>query len=160
MFSAGLFLLRLVLSAVLVAHGGHVLGIVRDTGAGPGGLTLAAARYASLGLTPAFALALGDGLLRLVGGGLVGAGLFTRWIAIPLIGLEALQIMKDSARWGFFLNWTSDPTRGHGIEFSLLLMGALACLIFTGAGTWSIDGLRQRSASSRAAGRARLRDRS
>jgi uncharacterized membrane protein YphA (DoxX/SURF4 family) len=69
------------------------------------------------------------------------------------------MLFRDSARWGFFLNWRLDPTRGHGMEFSLLLIGGLACLCVTGAGRWSIDGVRSRSAAARAAGRARLRAR-
>jgi uncharacterized membrane protein YphA (DoxX/SURF4 family) len=55
------------------------------------------------------------------------------------------------------MNWTGAADRGHGIEFSLLLVGGLLCLVFAGAGDWSIDGQRANDAASRAAGRARVR---
>jgi putative oxidoreductase len=99
------------------------------------------------------------GALQLVAGVLIGAGWLTRWAALGLGGYLLIAIWKDQARWGFFLNWALDPTRGHGYEFSLLLLGGLLCLAFAGGGEWSIDGLRAETAASRAAGRARLRGR-
>ena len=159
MISAGLVLLRLALAAVLVAHGAHTLGLLAAPGAGPGGLTMATAHYASLGLAAPFALALTMALLRLVGGLLMAIGYLTRSAGLLLVASEGVNVWKDSGRWGFFLNWTNDPSRGHGIEFGLLMVGALACLILTGAGDWSIDGRRARSSAARSAGRARLRER-
>jgi hypothetical protein len=41
------------------------------------------------------------------------------------------------------------------MEFSILIIGALACLFLAGPGEWSLDGRRQHSAARRAAGRAR-----
>jgi uncharacterized membrane protein YphA (DoxX/SURF4 family) len=55
--------------------------------------------------------------------------------------------------------WVIDPSRGHGVEYSLVLVGALVCLAATGAGDFSIDGRSARRAASRASGRARLRTR-
>jgi uncharacterized membrane protein YphA (DoxX/SURF4 family) len=49
--------------------------------------------------------------------------------------------------------------RGQGMEFSLLLIAALLCVAFAGAGDFSIDGVNARSADRDAAGRARLRGR-
>ena len=49
------------------------------------------------------------------------------------------------------------PGQGHGIEYNVLLIAALVCLIFTGPGAFSIEHRRARSAESYAAGRARLR---
>ena len=48
---------------------------------------------------------------------------------------------------GFFLNWNMVPGRGHGIEFNVVLLGALIALMLTGPGRsqWT----------SRAASRAR-----
>jgi putative oxidoreductase len=98
-----------------------------------------------------------SGVLQFAGGLLLAAGYYTRLAAIALALLETLSIWVDSARWGFFLNWTSDPTRGHGMEYSLVLVAAAVCLALAGAGDWSIDGIRARSEASRAAGRARTR---
>ena len=158
MTSAGLLVLRLVLAAVLVVHGGHVLfGLGAGGGLGPGGLELAAARLARAGLEPGFPIAVIVGLVQFVGGILIAIGLLMRSAAIAAAALIGLVMWKEQAPWGWFLNWTGDPTRGHGMEWSLLMIGALAALALAGAGDWSFDGQRSRKAASRAAGRARLR---
>jgi putative oxidoreductase len=160
MIGLGLLVLRLVIATVLVGHGSHVLfGVPADPGLGPGGLGPAASYYAGLHLPSPFALAVATGALQLFGGCLIGIGYFTRWAAPAVALLEGLVIWKDASRWGLFLNWTNDPTRGHGMEYAILLAGALVCLWLTGAGDWSLDGRRSRTAATRAAGRARLRDR-
>ncbi|MEO8481717.1 MAG: DoxX family protein [Acidobacteriota bacterium] len=161
MLGPGLLLLRFVLATILVMHGSHILfGTFAQEGAGPGGLTQTAAYFGSLGLTPAMAFAVTAGVLRLAGGLLIAIGYFTRLMAGALLVLECLQIWKDSGRWGFFLNSINDPTRGNGMEYAVLFVGVLACLLLGGAGDWSIDGSRANSAASRAAARARVRDRS
>ena len=73
------------------------------------------------------------------------------------MGIVGVLMWKTQSKWGFFLNWTNDATRGHGIEFSIVLLGMLACLLLTGAGDLSLDGRRASTAARRAAGRARLR---
>jgi uncharacterized membrane protein YphA (DoxX/SURF4 family) len=157
MLGLGLVLMRLVLATILVAHGSHMLfGAFATDGAGPGGLTHTTAYFAGLGLTPALVFALLAGGARFLGGLLIGLGYFTRLVSGALVIVDGLEIWKDSARWGFFLNWAGDPTRGHGMEYALMLAGALACLIFAGAGEWSLDGWRAGTAQARAAGRARL----
>jgi putative oxidoreductase len=158
MVAPGLLLLRFVLATILAMHGSHILfGTFAGDGAGPGGLTQTAAQYAALGLTPAMAFAVTAGGLRLAGAFLIAIGYFTRPMAGALLVLDWLEIWKDSARWGFFLNATGDPTRGNGMEYALLVAGVLACLLLAGAGDWSIDAVRANSAAARAAGRARLR---
>jgi putative oxidoreductase len=153
-------LLRLTVATLLVAHGAHQLfGAFAGPGIGPGGLSYTAARLALLGLEPAMPLAVLQATIQFIGGALIGAGLLTRWAALAVAGDLGLLIWKQQARWGFFLNWTIDPLRGHGMEYSILLIGALVCLVFTGGGEWSFDGRRTRSAAARAAGRARLRSR-
>ncbi len=160
MAALSLLILRTTLALVLVAHGGHVLfGLFAGDNVGPGGLSHTAEYFDSLGLGPGFVMAVVAGGMLFGGGLLVGAGWLTRWAALGLIGYLAITIWKDHARWGLFLNWTLDPTRGHGFEFSLLLVGGLLSLVFVGGGDWSIDGLRAKGAASRAAGRARLRGR-
>jgi putative oxidoreductase len=158
MTSAGLLVLRLVLAVVLVAHGGHVLfGLGAGGGLGQGGLEVAAARFARAGLEPGFVIAVIAGLVQFAGGVLIGLGLLVRWAAVAVSALLGLIMWRGHAPWGWFLNWTVDPTRGHGMEWSLLLIGALACLALTGPGDWSFDGSRSRQRAARAAGRARLR---
>lgn len=158
MIAAGLLVLRLTLAVVLLAHGAHDLfGTFAGPGAGPGGLHKTAEYIGSLGLAPASVFAVAHGLLPLCGGVLLIVGWFTR----PASGVLAAYLLfvasRDSARWGFFLNWMLDPTRGHGMELSILVVGGLIALCLTGAGDWSIDGRRANRAAIRAAGRARLR---
>ena len=160
MVGPGLLLLRLVLATILVMHGSHILfGTFAGEGGGPGGLSHTAAYFVSLGLTPAMAFAVVAGVLRLAGGLLIAVGYFTRPTAGALLVLECFHVWKDSARWGFFLNSINDSTRGNGMEYGVLLVGVLACLLLGGAGDWSIDGSRANSAAFRAAARARVRDR-
>lgn len=158
MAGLGLVVLRLVLAVVFVAHGANKLfGIWGGPGVGPGGLQNTAAQYAALGLHPEFLLAVLAGIIQFVGGLLIGFGLLTRWAAAALVAYLAIGIWKEQLVWGFFLNWIATPGRGQGIEYSIILAGALACLMLSGGGEWSIDGQRAHSRARRAAGRARLR---
>jgi putative oxidoreductase len=156
----GLLLLRLTVATVLVAHGAHDLfGIFASSGAGPGGLARTAQHFTSLGLTSGTGLAALTGVLQLIGGGLVGIGVLTRWASISLIVYVGFLIWEEHWRWGFFLNWMSDPARGQGMEYAIVLIRALGCLALAGGGAFSIDGRRARSAATRAEGRARVRRR-
>ena len=160
MANAGLFVLRVTLAFVLVSHGGHILfGLAAGGGLGAGGIDQAAARFTAAGLEPGHLIAGIVGVVQFAGGLLIGLGLLSRWAALAAAALQAILIWKVQAQWGFYLNWTGDATRGHGMEFSILIIGALACLCLAGPGEWSLDGRRQHSAARRAAGRARLRNR-
>jgi putative oxidoreductase len=103
-------------------------------------------------------MALFAGLIQFAGGLLLAIGWLTRWVSAALILFLAVTAWKMHALWGFFINWTGEPTRGHGLEYALVLAGALGCLALAGGGDWSIDGRRSdRAAMRAAAGRARLR---
>lgn len=145
--------LRLSIGLVFVAHGAQKLFGVWG-GGGPSGT---AAFFAQLGLTPALPLALLVGLLELGGGILLIAGAFTAAAALALAVSMSVATWKVHLANGFFLNWAIAPGRGHGIEFSLALIGALVALALTGPGAFSVDARRARSAEARAYGRARLR---
>jgi uncharacterized membrane protein YphA (DoxX/SURF4 family) len=145
------------LGVALVTHGAHGLfGVFAGPNVGPGGLSQVTSYMAALGLTPAFGVAVTDGVIRLGGGLLVGAGWLTRAASAVVATYLFLMLFRDNARWGLFLNWTLDPARGHGMEFSLVLIGGLLCLTLPGAGAWSIDGVRSRAGAERAAGHPRL----
>lgn len=159
MVSFGLLVMRFAAGAVLIAHGAHKLfGTFGGPGIGPGGLTNTAAYFTSIGLEPGFPLAVLAGLTQFVGGILITTGFLTRWAAIAVLGYMAIGIWKEHAKWGFFLNWLADAGRANGMEYSILFIGVLCCLALAGAGDWSIDGRREFTAASRAAGRARLRN--
>jgi uncharacterized membrane protein YphA (DoxX/SURF4 family) len=135
-----------------------LFGTFAGAALGPGGLTATSTYFAATGLRPAFLFVLLAGIAQLAGSLFLVLGFFTRAVSIVLILIEVIRLSFDSARWGFFLNWALDPTRGHGIEYALLVIGVLACLAFAGAGEWSIDGVRDRTRAAQVAGRARIRD--
>ncbi len=159
MAAAGLLVLRATLAGLLGMHAMHWLfGTFGGESLGPGGLTATTAYFAATGLRPAFLFVVGAGSAQLAGSVLLVAGLFTRPLSLILIVVELIRLSFDTARWGFFLNWALDPTRGHGFEHGLLVLAVLACLALGGAGEWSVDGVRAHRHSARAAGWARVRD--
>ena len=160
MTGVGLAILRVTLAVVFAIHGAHKLfGFWAGPGVGPGGISRTAAQFAALGLEPGVFVAVTAGVIELVGGILLAAGFLTRWASAALAGYLAITAWKRHAPWGFFLNWVNDPARGDGLEFVIVLMAGLTLFILAGGGEYSIDGRRSISAASRAAGRARLRNR-
>ena len=158
MTAAGLFVLRIVLATVLLAHGAHeMFGIFSTPAVGAGGLAATASRFSGAGLEPGLVMAALSATVQLAAGLFIAIGFATRWAAVSALISLGLVIWKVQLPWGFFANWTVEPSRGHGIEISFVLAGALACLALAGAGDWSIDGRRARNAAARASGRARLR---
>ena len=158
MAAPALLLLRLTIAAVLAAHGAHRLfGVFGGPGVGPGGLSHTATYFASLGIGQSFAAAVVAGAIQLVGGLFLAVGFGARVTSAVVLVLVGVEVWKDQLRWGFFLNWTLDPARGHGIEFSLVMVAVLVTIVLAGPGDWSFDGRRARRSASRAAGRARLR---
>jgi putative oxidoreductase len=156
----GLFVLRLGLAAVFVAHGAHtLLGVWSTPGIGPGGLTATGAFYASLGVPGGAWTALVAGLTQFAAGLLIAFGWLTRASAIALLVYIGVGLWTVHVHWGFFLNWQGVAGRREGMEYSVVIAAALACLFITGAGDWSIDGRRAHRSARAAAGRARLRGR-
>jgi putative oxidoreductase len=149
----GPFVLRLALGAVFFAHGAQKLFGIWG-GGGPSGT---AAFFAQLGLNPPYPLAIFVGLVELVGGALLMAGAFTLITCAVLIINMLVAVWTVHLASGFFLNWTIAPGQGHGYEFNLVLIAALASLMFSGAGALSFDGRRAQLAETDALGRARLR---
>ena len=137
--------LRLVLAAVFIAHGAQKLfGIW-----GGLGLSGTASALAQLGIEPSYWIALVAGAVEFGAGLLLLAGAYT-FGAAALLMLEVLTAA-----------WSVSLSRGlhlpHGYEFNLSVIGALVCLMLTGAGAFSIDSRRASHAAAAAAGRARLR---
>jgi putative oxidoreductase len=160
MIDAGLAVMRVMIACAFVAHGLHKLfSFWSGSGAGPGGLAATAAHLEYLGFPAPATFAVVAGVTQLAGGALTGAGLLTRFASSALLGYVLIGLVFEHLRWGFFLNWTGVQGRGHGIEYSLVLVGGLICLITAGAGRWSLDGQREHRAEARAMGRARLRGR-
>lgn len=160
MAGLGLLVLRVVLAVVFLAHGAHEVFDLfggSGTGPGPGGLSASAAVLAAAGLPQPFLIAVTQGVIELAGGVMLVAGFFTRIASFLLMIPVMVALWMRFAPWGFFLNWTNAPARGHGMEYALVLAAALTCLVLTGPGDVSVDGVHQQSAARRAAGKARLR---
>jgi len=72
------------------------------------------------------------GILELVGGALVAAGLFTRIVAFVLSGEMAIAYFFAHAKASFF------PLVNHG-EAAILYCFVFLYLAFAGGGEWSLD---------------------
>lgn len=141
--------LRLCVGAVFLAHGlQKLLGLW-----GGLGIETTASVLASWGLTPAQPLAILAGVAELVGGALLLVGGLTRWVALGLIVEAGIAVWKFNYLNGFFLTAENGP----GVEYRLVLIGALLCLMLTGPGAFSVDEWRNSSAEAMRAGRARAR---
>jgi putative oxidoreductase len=145
--------LRLAVGVVFLAHGlQKLLGIW----GGPG-ITGTVHMVQGLGFGYAYPLATLLIVAELAGGALLALGWGTLWVTIALLVDMGIAVWKVHYRNGFFMNWTMAPGRGHGIEFNLVLIGALLCLLLTGPGALSVDEHQSPSAASRAGGRPRAR---
>lgn len=149
----GLTALRLCVGAIFVAHGAQkLLGVW----GGPG-LNGTSAMVGSLGFPYAYPLAILLTLSEFCGGILLMLGWLTPWISLALLADMAVAIWKVHSPNGFFMNWSGAAGQGHGIEYNLVLVGALLCLLLAGAGALSIDEWRSQHHEARERGRARIR---
>jgi putative oxidoreductase len=73
------------------------------------------------------------------GGIAIILGFFTRLAALGLTIAMLVAIFKVHLQNGFFLNWFNVPNMGHGIEYSLALIGLSLSLLVWGAGNLSVD---------------------
>ncbi|WP_420577439.1 DoxX family protein [Ekhidna sp.] len=66
-------------------------------------------------------------------------GLCTRIMsaALGIIMLGAVYLVHG--QFGFFMNWYSQPGRGEGFEFHLLVFTIIIALLIKGGGKWSVD---------------------
>jgi putative oxidoreductase len=146
-------ILRLSVGTVFVAHGlQKLLGIWGGPGI-PGTIRM----VQGLGFGYAYPLAILLIVTEVAGGALLFLGWGTLWVTLALLVDMGIALWKVHFQNGFFINWALTPGRGHGMEYNLVLVGALLCLLLTGPGALSVDELQSQSAASRAAGRARAR---
>ena len=146
-------LLRLPLGVVFLAHGlQKLLGLW----GGPG-ISGTVHMVQGLGFSYPYPLATLLIATEVAGGSLLVLGWGTFWVTLALLVDMGIAVWKVHYHNGFFMNWAVTPGKGHGIEYNLVLMGALLCLLLTGPGALSVDDQKSQSAASRAAGRARAR---
>jgi putative oxidoreductase len=124
----GLLILRVVVGAVMAAHGAQKwFGWFGGYGLqGTGGW------LGSLGFKPERTQAQIVAASEFIGGVLLIFGLFTPFAAASVIGVMVVAIAVAHLKSGFF------NTNG-GYEFNLVLIAAAAALAFTGPGRFSFD---------------------
>lgn len=92
------------------------------------------------------------GIIELVAGLLIAAGLFTRWAAFLASGTMAVAYLQFHWRFAFDSHFFPQVNQGElAVLYSLLFL-YVAC---RGAGRWSLDSLRARTAAETSAGRER-----
>ena len=143
----GLTALRLCVGVVFLLHGLQKVGLL---GAGLAGTTTL---LAGLEMAPAYPLAVVVALAELGGGVLLILGGLTRWVALALLIEQLVAIYKVNIASSYYLSTNNGP----GVEYRLILVGAMLCLAMTGPGAFSLDEWRNSSAEAEAAGRARAR---
>lgn len=129
-------MIRIPLGLIFLAHGSQkLLGLF-----GGSGLTATFATFEQkLGIPPIFTLL---AIVAEFGGGLgVLTGFLTRVSAAGIASVMAVAIYKVHWANGFFINAACVSGRGHGIEFTLALLGMALYLMLAGGGRWCIDRL-------------------
>lgn len=132
--SWGPVLLRLALGIIFIAHGGQkVLGLF----GGPGWEGTIAHFGQQMGIPmPLTVLIMAAEFLG--GIGLI-FGFLTRLAALGICAVMIGAMVKVHLAFGFFLNMTCAPNRGHGIEFNIALLAMALALVCFGPGFASVD---------------------
>lgn len=136
----GIALMRVMVGIIFVMHGGLKL-----FGMGFEGV---AGFFGSLGIPFPYANAVFVTLLELIGGAMLVAGLFTRYVAPLLAATMVVAIATVHGPKGFFLP--------DGYEFSLLLLAVNATLFLTGSGALALDNVMGRERRPATASPARV----
>ncbi len=134
--SLSLFLLRVPLGVIFMAHGSQKLfGLF----GGPGITATLKTFEEKMGIPPLFTIL---AMIAEFGGGVgVLVGCLTRISSLGIASVMAVAIYKVHLANGFFLNWYGAPGRGHGIEYNIALLGIALSLVLSGGGRWSVDRL-------------------
>ena len=119
----GLALIRVVTGIVFFMHGWTKVFVWGFEGTSAG--------FAQMGIPLAGVMGPFVGLLELLGGLALVAGLATRWISIPLAFTMLVAILQVHLGAGFF-----NP---DGVEFPLTLLAGLAGLALAGGGAFAVD---------------------
>ena len=125
---SGILLVRLLFGIAIAAHGSQKLfGWFGGYGLkGTGGF------LETLGFRPGVVFAAMTGLSEFVGGLLLAVGLFTPLGAAIVLGTMIVAMVSVHLKNGFF-------AASNGIEMPFLYDAAALGLVFTGAGTYSLD---------------------
>lgn len=126
-------LLRLAVAVVMFPHGAQKL-FGWFGGYGFGGTM----QFFTEQMGIPYALGAGAILVEFFAPILLVLGFLTRPAAIAIGVVMAVAMVTVQWQYGFFMNWYGQQ-EGEGIQFTLLLLGAIAALVVSGGGTASID---------------------
>ena len=127
----GIAILRVAIGVTFFMHGWQKLFEM--------GVSGVAAFFGQLGIPAPMAAATVIVVLELVGGAALVAGLFTRWVAIPLALDMLVASLLVHLPAGFFAP--------NGVELVFLLLGGAAALALAGPGAFALDRLIARPAA-------------
>ncbi|WP_311081053.1 DoxX family protein [Paenibacillus polymyxa] len=130
MLASGLLLIRLVVGLLLVGHGAQKL-FGWFGGYGPKGT---GGWMESIGIKPGVFMAVSAGLMELLGGALLAAGLLTPLAALLITATMLGAIFKVHGQNGI---WAT----ANGYEYPLVLIAVVIGIALTGAGSYSIDAI-------------------
>ncbi len=126
----GLFLLRLTLAIIFIAHGSQKV----TTMFGGSGFAGTAESFENMGLFMPSFTAYFVGIVEFFGGIFMLIGLLTREVSVLFLIVMIGAIVTVHGKNGFFVY-------NDGFEYNLALIGMSLCLLFGGGGLASIDNL-------------------
>ena len=127
MLNPSMFVLRLMLGTIFIAHGAQKLfGMF-----GGIGIEGTVKMVEGLGFPNPYLVAMIWAWVEFVGGLFLLLGITARWAAALVAIVTLVMMLKINLPYGFFIQ------RG-GLEYSLLLISACIPLILLGGGSWSV----------------------
>lgn len=70
---------------------------------------------------------------------LLVAGFLSRVMAAVITAIMIGAMYFVTFKWGFYMNWYTDPNRGEGYELHLLVMAICIAIMIKGSGKYSVD---------------------
>ncbi len=132
--SWSLLIVRVVLGVIMFAHGAQkVFGWF----GGPGLKGTIGFFQEALKVPPALAVL--AALTECFGGLAVLVGLLARPAALGLAVVMLVAAAKVHWANGFFMNWSLEQGKGHGIEMNLAIIGMALAVLVGGGGALSFD---------------------